>query len=221
MPAPIASQTQSPLFRTTGVWKGIGVGLAAGVILTLGFIHISTCINPAATSGEGRNRADVVGGGADGGIVIPASSCDVSHVAGGVADMSGPVRFRVTLVRVVDGDTIRVVWHGEDIAVRLLGIDAPERNQPGAKESAACLRSLLDGTETVDIEFEHARPGRDSLGRLLAYVWRGNLHLNLEMLRRGHADLYKKGGKGRYTVEFKQALKNRVEPGYPTKRGSY
>lgn len=43
--------------------------------------------------------------------------------------------------RVVDGDT----FHDGFVEVRLWGVDAPERDEPGYAEAGAALRALVDG----------------------------------------------------------------------------
>ena len=60
------------------------------------------------------------------------------------------------VVQVVDGDTIRVRYEGQDEPVRLLCIDTPERGEPGFKEATEAMRGLVEGREVV-LEFE--RPG--------------------------------------------------------------
>ena len=75
------------------------------------------------------------------------------------------------VVRVVDGDTIRVRYEGREEPVRLLCIDTPERGESGFEEATEAMRGLVEGREVV-LEFE--RPGemeRDRYGRLLAYVF--------------------------------------------------
>lgn len=194
MPAPIASPVETPWFRTPIVWKAIAIGAIIGVVVTLGLLRLFLLGNPP---GEGQNRADVVDAGGEREAILSASSCDVSQAAAVMRDASVPVRFRVKLVRVVDGDTIRVIWLGEETAVRLIGIDAPERGHPGGKEATSCLRGILGTGETVDLKFAGNRPRRDSLGRLLAEVWVGDIHANAEMLRLGHAFPYRKRKTGR------------------------
>ncbi len=51
------------------------------------------------------------------------------------APFSGQVRY------VVDGDSLYL--HGEKKQIRLWGINAPERNQPGYKQATRKLRSLV------------------------------------------------------------------------------
>jgi micrococcal nuclease len=97
------------------------------------------------------------------------------------------------IVEVVDGDTLNVLAGQETRAVRLIGMDAPERSHPSrpkeylADEAAAALSSLCEGkTVRMEAGYEDA----DRHGRLLRYVHLpdpdGRL-VNLEMVRRGYA----------------------------------
>jgi micrococcal nuclease len=93
-----------------------------------------------------------------------------------------------TVTGVSDGDTITVLTtSGLVEKVRLIGIDAPETGQaPHDEQSLAALSSLVRGksvTLTTDVQ------QRDQYGRLLAYVWVGQVFVNLEMIKRGHAVL--------------------------------
>ena len=70
--------------------------------------------------------------------------------------------------RVIDGDTLVIVYDGEQTSVRLARVNAPERNEPGGAEATEALRGLVDG-RTVRIEFT-AGHKRDNFGRLLCSV---------------------------------------------------
>lgn len=76
----------------------------------------------------------------------------------------------VTVLRVIDGDTIEVELHGEVERVRLLCIDTPERGEPGFAEATDYLRSLIGGAR-VRLEKDPEHGHRDRFGRLLRYVW--------------------------------------------------
>jgi len=109
------------------------------------------------------------------------------------------------ILRIVDGDTIRVMYEGREEPVRLLRINTPERDQPGYKESTEALRRLIGGRQVV-LEFE--RPGeleRDKYGRILAYVVADGVNVNIEMMRTGWSKLYTKYGEGKYAAEFRKA----------------
>jgi endonuclease YncB( thermonuclease family) len=95
-----------------------------------------------------------------------------------------------------DGDTLRVVIGGDRATVRLIGIDAPERNHPTigkefyGDESSAFLSSLCLGKT---VRLEKGEEDVDRYNRLLRYVFLplpdGRL-LNLEMIRAGMARAY-------------------------------
>jgi endonuclease YncB( thermonuclease family) len=102
------------------------------------------------------------------------------------------------VARVIDGDTI-VLASG--LRVRLLQIDTPE---PGTAEcfsraAGRALRSLLPAGSSVSLEADPPLDRVDRYGRLLRYVHRGGLNVNIELVRRGAATVWFYGGeRGRY-----------------------
>ena len=109
------------------------------------------------------------------------------------------------VVRIIDGDTIDVLYRGREERVRLLRINTPERDEAGYDEATEAMRRLVEG-KTVRLEFEV--PGveeRGGYGRLLAYVFVGDLNVNVEMVRLGHSEFWTKYGRGRYAGEFEGA----------------
>ena len=109
------------------------------------------------------------------------------------------------VVRVVDGDTIRVLYEGRDEPVRLLCIDTPERGESGFEEATEAMRGLVEDREVV-LEFERpGEPERDRYGRLLAYVFVDGRNVNVEMVRLGWTPFWTKYGEGRLAAEFREA----------------
>jgi len=97
-----------------------------------------------------------------------------------------------TVVRVVDGDTIHVkLWERVE-KVRYIGVNTPETHhptrgeEPGGREAAEMNRRLVAG-QRVRIELDVR--ARDRYGRLLAYVWVGDLMVNAELVRLGYAQV--------------------------------
>ena len=87
----------------------------------------------------------------------------------------GPRTYRETgnVVRVVDGDTLRVrLRGGAQVSVRMLGIDTPERGQCGAGDATANLRRLAPVGSTVHLVSDRTQAAKDRYGRLLRYVQR-------------------------------------------------
>jgi len=85
---------------------------------------------------------------------------------------------------VVDGDTIDVSGVGR---IRLVGIDTPERGQPGFKNSTDFVKSKCLG-KTVYLDIDDAK-NKDKYGRILAVVFVDGVNLNQELLKRGYAQI--------------------------------
>ncbi len=94
-------------------------------------------------------------------------------------------------VRVIDGDTIECVIEGKIESVRLIGVNTPERGEPGYEEARDFMIVMCEGEE-VRLEFDHRE--RDRWGRILGYVFLkrrgGDTFVNGELLRSGNALFY-------------------------------
>jgi micrococcal nuclease len=109
---------------------------------------------------------------------------------------AGPVTDRApvdaSVVRVVDGDTIRARLAGGRVeSIRYIGIDTPEDVRPGTPVQCFSLRAArrnraLVGARRVRLSFDRER--RDRYGRLLAYVRRPDgLFVNARLVAEGYA----------------------------------
>jgi len=85
---------------------------------------------------------------------------------------------------VVDGDTIDVKGVGR---IRFVGVNTPERGQPGYKEAKDFVISLCLG-KTVGIDIDDSKHF-DKYGRTLSVVYAGNTNVNAELLKRGYAEV--------------------------------
>jgi hypothetical protein len=90
-----------------------------------------------------------------------------------------------SVVQVVDGDTIRVVIDGQRYTVRYIGINTPETDEQLGPEASAQNANLVLG-KTVQLEKDVSET--DQYGRLLRYVWLGELMVNAELVRLGYAN---------------------------------
>jgi micrococcal nuclease len=88
------------------------------------------------------------------------------------------------VVAITDGDTIRVLLRGQEYAVRYIGIDTPEMGQPNAAAARDKNVALVSG-KTVRLEKDVSET--DRYGRLLRYVWVGDVMVNAELVRLGYA----------------------------------
>jgi len=127
------------------------------------------------------------------GLLCPVSSSELP--APKAAKPSGALSG--TAVYVYDGDTIKVrLASGEDIHVRLIGVDSPELDDAaeGVRFSAFLaqryVRWKLFGRS---VRLTRDAQPTDAYGRLLAYVWTDEpLMFNEILLREGYARAYLK-----------------------------
>lgn len=125
----------------------------------------------------------------------------LGNVAGVTVDLgnSATVDFsqleQVKLIKVVDGDTIKVDFDGQIETVRLVSVDAPESVAPGqpvgcmGKESATFLQNLLIDQSTIYLQKDDMQGNRDRYGRLLRFVFLSDgRDAGLELLKVGLAE---------------------------------
>lgn len=118
-----------------------------------------------------------------------------------------------SVVRVVDGDTIKIRRDGEIETVRLIGINTPEVVDPRrpvqcfGRQASEQGHKMMDGAR-VRIAQDPTQDTRDRYGRLLAYVWIEDEHhtfYNLWMVRNGYAHEYTYDVPYLYQSEFRNA----------------
>ncbi|MBB6454740.1 micrococcal nuclease [Salirhabdus euzebyi] len=84
-------------------------------------------------------------------------------------------KIEVPILYVIDGDTVKIKWNGQEESVRFLLVDTPETShpqlgkQPFGEEAKAYVEELLAGSKTILIEKDVSE--RDKYGRLLMYVY--------------------------------------------------
>jgi micrococcal nuclease len=137
--------------------------------------------------------------------------CLLAGCLGAVGGDGAPSSYNGTVTSVADGDTIDVrLDDGSVETVRLLGIDTPEVHVPtnppefpgvpNTSAGRACLRAVgtnasafvrsrVDGRR-VHLELDPAADRRGDYGRLLAYVFVGDEHLNHRLVAAGYARVY-------------------------------
>lgn len=120
--------------------------------------------------------------------------------AGSTQAGSAPATF--TVASITDGDTLRLT---NGARVRLLQIDTPELGT-GECYSRAARTALLNrvpvGSRVV-LEADPALDRVDRYGRLLRYVHRGTMNVNVALVRAGAAAPYFYGGdRGRYAARL-------------------
>jgi endonuclease YncB( thermonuclease family) len=102
--------------------------------------------------------------------------------------------FEARVGRIIDGDTLTVLLEGDEIRVRLWGIDAPETKQAGGQRATAGLESIIPPGTMANVHPVET----DRYGRMVAVIGpEDGWALNVIMAARGHAfhvDAY--GSKG-------------------------
>jgi micrococcal nuclease len=114
---------------------------------------------------------------------------------------------KAKVLSIVDGDTVKVIYHNREESIRLIGIDTPE-TRPNKKAIKDAQRTKSD-METITSQGREAKnfvkglvkPGdllemefdirtRDKYGRLLAYLYLSSgKMLNEEIVKAGYAQL--------------------------------
>ena len=120
-------------------------------------------------------------------------------------------RNAIGLHRVIDGNTAEVAYVPPAVPVverlRLIGVDTPERDEPGYKEATEALKAMLKD-KPLRIEFEVlGQLERDNFGRLVVYLYADDLLVNAELIRQGWSKHYQKHGRGRLAQLFDEAEK--------------
>ena len=117
------------------------------------------------------------------------------------------------VIRIVDGDTIVIMYDGKHEKVRLLCVNTPESVHPDKKQNIPMGKVASKYTEKkltgkhVKLEFEIDRL-RGNHGRLLAYVFVNGQNFNLVLVRQGLSPYYTKYGRSKkYDAEFRAAEK--------------
>ncbi len=108
-----------------------------------------------------------------------------------IASLPAFADFTGRVVGVADGDSITVLHDREQVKVRLVDIDAPEKAQPFGNRSKQALEALVKGREVKVVE-----RGKDRYERTLARIYRSDLDVNAEQVRQGMAWVFR-----RYSVD--------------------
>src|SRR3989338_201731 len=107
----------------------------------------------------------------------------------------------LTVISVVDGDTLKIS-SGE--VVRLIGIDSPETK---ASYYAEAKNKLTELTLNKKVRLEKDISETDRYGRILRYIFVGNMFVNLEMVKQGYATAYTYPPDVKYSAQFVNAEK--------------
>ena len=108
---------------------------------------------------------------------------------------------QVKVVRIIDGDTIEIEG-GQRI--RYIGIDTPESGGCFATQSTNKNKELVEG-KTISLEKDVSET--DRYGRLLRYVYVGEVMINEALVKEGYAQVYTYPPDVKYNERFLKAQK--------------
>ena len=108
------------------------------------------------------------------------------------------------VTRVVDGDTIHVTVGLTKHVIRLSEIDTPERDQPWGRQASRALADKLNRARVTVLTTE-----TDRYGRLVGKVLHGSRDINREMVREGHAWVYRQYLHDRSLLEDERTARQR------------
>jgi len=136
---------------------------------------------------------------------------------------------KAQILTIVDGDTVKVIYHNKEENIRLIGIDTPE-TRPNKKAIKDAQRSKSDietitsqGREAKNFVKRLVKPGdllgiefdiqtRDKYGRLLAYLYLSSgKMLNEEIIKAGYAHLMTIPPNLKYQNRFSMAYREARE----------
>jgi endonuclease YncB( thermonuclease family) len=98
--------------------------------------------------------------------------------------VDGPARANAAIGRVLsvlDGDSLIVDLEGEEVEIRLAGVNAPERDECHADPARDALRDAVAGEVAIEIVSD------DQFGRSVAGIWQGGSFVNGVLVHEGHA----------------------------------
>lgn len=119
---------------------------------------------------------------------------------GGGAGGTGRIEQRARVVKVVDGDTVRVrlLPGGPRRDVRVIGIDTPEVYggvECGGPAASRRMKALLPVGSRVRLFSDPSQARQDRYGRLLRYVHRAGRDVGRAQVAGGHARVYVYGSR--------------------------
>lgn len=159
-------------------------------------IAVLTVTGVACTSSQAQ---PATGATSDPTSTAPSSAPPAPSSAAGIRPAGDGLAIEIT--RVSDGDSLRAESAEGELEIRLLGINAPERDACFSTESTAELERLLSTGAAV----LHPWPGEtDQFGRQLGLLVSNEVFVNLSLIETGHVIARAQSDHG-FDAEFEEA----------------
>lgn len=97
-----------------------------------------------------------------------------------------------TLIKAIDGDTVKLMYKGKPMTFRLLLIDTPETKHPKkgvekyGPEASVFTKKMVENAKKIEVEFDKGQK-TDKYGRGLAYIYADGKMVNQALVRQGLA----------------------------------
>ena len=109
------------------------------------------------------------------------------------------------VVGIADGDTVTILTDNKQTRIRLAEIDTPEKNQPYGQKAKKALSDFIFG-KTVRVEVQTI----DRYGRTVGKIFLDGLNINKEMVRAGHAWVYRRYTKDETLFKLEEYAKQNM-----------
>ena len=120
-----------------------------------------------------------------------------------------------TFLKVIDWDTLKVKNNNEEINIRMIGLDAPEKSTTRYwytecfwNEATNHLNEILSWITAIQVEQDPTQWETDKYWRLLWYVFLSWNNINQKMIEDGYWFEYTYNLPYKYQKEFKKAEKS-------------
>jgi endonuclease YncB( thermonuclease family) len=107
---------------------------------------------------------------------------NVPPATGGGGNTGGDT---ATVTQIIDGDTIDVNLNGRTVRVRYIGVNTPESSEVCYREASQANSIFVSG-KTVRLVKDVS--DTDQYGRLLRYIYVGDLNVNAALVEQGYAE---------------------------------
>ncbi len=120
-----------------------------------------------------------------------------------------------TFLKVIDWDTLKVKNNNEEINIRMIGLDAPEKSTTRYwytecfwNEATSHINEILSWITAIQVEQDPTQWETDKYWRLLWYVFLSWNNINQKMIEDGYWFEYTYNLPYKYQKEFKKAEKS-------------
>lgn len=131
------------------------------------------------------------------GVLFAGYGINVSKIVNKTSDFfegdNTTKKAKVSLVKCIDGDTVKLKYKNDKITARFLAIDTPEvkhptkKQQKYGKEASNYTCSMLKKAKKIEISYENDLAKQDNYHRDLVWLWIDDELIQKKLLEKGYA----------------------------------